>query len=102
MHNRVGYVPHTILSVVATREDSPQSVPPQDPLFVAPGVSQNSGPPSANYSQVRSASIFLFQLYFDVAIYRVDTVLIEPRHPNKERGSATVVQSDRFRIAASA
>uniref|UniRef100_A0A914V2Z3 SH3 domain-containing protein n=1 Tax=Plectus sambesii TaxID=2011161 RepID=A0A914V2Z3_9BILA len=53
VHNRVGYVPHTILSVVATREDSPQSVPPQDPLFVAPSMSQNSGPPSANYSQDR-------------------------------------------------
>lgn len=54
IHGRVGYVPHTILSVVASREDSPQSVPPQDPLFVAPGTSQNtSGPPSgSNFSQV--------------------------------------------------
>ncbi|VDK79075.1 unnamed protein product, partial [Litomosoides sigmodontis] len=33
VHHRVGYVPHTILSVVSVDRSSPQSLPPQDPTL---------------------------------------------------------------------
>ncbi|KAL3982530.1 Phosphotyrosine-binding domain family protein [Acanthocheilonema viteae] len=33
VHHRIGYVPHTILSVVSVDRSSPQSLPPQDPTL---------------------------------------------------------------------
>ncbi|VDN03415.1 unnamed protein product [Thelazia callipaeda] len=47
VHHRIGYVPHTILSVVSADRGSPQSLPSQDPTLHVGNVLSHRGVPSS-------------------------------------------------------